>query len=197
LNILQLRSQSTERSQAQLIEASIQQKSAQIKVVPFKNANRPQQKQKTFASGPSPLLLLLALLLGAPSLIKDSATRIIRNNEEFEKAAPFHFKIKDETPSVVQFGNYTLEMEIDGSILPSEVFIAVDEYPYRMNKVDGTHYTYTFNNVQKNTSFTMSSGEVKSKPYELEVLKKPNLSQFSIRMDFPDISGANQKRFKI
>jgi hypothetical protein len=35
----------------------------------------------------------------------------------------------------------------------------------------------------------MSSGEVKSKPYELEVLKKPNLSQFNIRMDFPGYIG--------
>jgi hypothetical protein len=117
--------------------------------VPFKNAIDLSKKQKHLRLALPPLLLLLALLVGAPSLIKDSATRIIRNNEEFEKAAPFHFKIKDETPSVVQFGNYTLEMEIDGSILPSEVFIAVDEYPYRMNKVDGTHYTYTFNNVSK------------------------------------------------
>ena len=189
LNILQLRSQSSDVAQAQLIEASIQQKSKQIQLVPFKNAIDLSKNKKHLRLALPPLLVLLGLLIGAPSMIKDSSKRIINNNEEFEKAAPFHFKIKDEKPSVVQFSDYTLDMEVDGSVLPSEVFIDVDQYPYRMNKVDATHYTYTFNNVQKNTGFTLSSGVVKSRPYELEVLKKPNLSNFSIRMDFPAYIG--------
>ncbi len=189
LNILQLKSQSTESAQIQLIEASIQQKSAQIQVIPFKNAIDLSKNKKHLRFALPPLLILLALLIAAPSMIKDSSRRIIRNDEEFEKAAPFHFKIKDESPSVVQFENYTLDVEVDGSVLPAEVFIEVDQYPYRMTKIDPTHYSYTFNNVQKNTAFSMKSGEVKSKPYDLEVLKKPSLSDFSIRMDFPSYIG--------
>ena len=189
LNILQLKSQSTDLEQVQLIEASVQQKSAQIQLVPFKNAIDLSKNKKHLRFALPPLLLLLALLVGAPSLIKESSSRIIHNDEEFEKAAPFHFKIQDETPAVVQFDNYTLDMEVDGSILPSEVFIEVDQYPYRMNKVDATHYTYTFNNVQKNTGFKMFSGKVNSRPYELAVLKKPNLSEFSIKLDYPAYTG--------
>ncbi|MDZ4708060.1 MAG: DUF4175 family protein [Saprospiraceae bacterium] len=189
LNILQLKSLMQNQDQVQLIEASIQQKSAQIQLVPFKNAIDLNRNRKYLRFALPPLLLLLVLLIAAPSMIKDSARRIIRNNEDFEKAAPFRFVLRQENPAVVQFGNYNLEMEVDGSILPAEVFIEVDQYPYRMTKVDASHYTYTFNNVQKNTDFAMFSGEIKSKPYELSVLKKPNLSNFSIRMDYPAYTG--------
>jgi len=189
LNILQLKSLLHKQDEVQLIEASIQQKSTQIQLVPFKNAIDLNRNRKYLRFALPPLLLLLVLLIAAPSMIKDSARRIIRNNEDFEKAAPFHFILKEEKPAVVQFGNYNLEMEVDGSVLPAEVFIEVDQYPYRMNKVDANHYTYTFNNVQKNTGFAMFSGEIKSKPYELSVLKKPNLSNFSIRMDYPAYTG--------
>ena len=189
LNILQLKSLMQNQDQVQLIEASIQQKSAQIQLVPFKNAIDLNRNRKYLRFALPPLLLLLVLLIAAPSMIKDSARRIIRNNEDFEKAAPFRFVLKQENPAVVQFGNYNLEMEVDGSILPSEVFIEVDQYPYRMTKVDANHYTYTFNNVQKNTGFAIFSGEIKSKPYELAVLKKPNLSNFSIRLDYPAYIG--------
>jgi len=189
LNILQLRSQLQSLEQSQLIEASIQQKSAQIQIVPFKNAIDLNKNRKYLRFALPPLLLLLVLLLAAPSVIRDSSRRIIRNNEEFEKAAPFHFKLKNENPSVVQFDNYTLDLEVDGTVLPAEVFIEVDQYPYRMTRVDANHYTYTFNNVQKNTGFTMFSGEVKSKGYELAVLKKPILSNFTIRMDYPSYIG--------
>lgn len=189
LNILQLRSQLQSIEQSQLIEASIQQKSAQIHIVPFKNAIDLNKNRKYLRFALPPLLLLLVLLLAAPSVIRDSSRRIIRNNEEFEKAAPFHFKLRNENPSVVQFDNYTLDMEVDGTVLPAEVFIEVDQYPYRMTRVDANHYSYTFNNVQKNTGFAMFSGEVKSKAYELAVLKKPNLSNFIVRMEYPSYIG--------
>lgn len=189
LNILQLRSQYNDAQTSALIEASIQQKSAQIQLVPFKNAIDLTKNKKHLRFALPPILILLALLVGAPSLIRDSSKRIIRNNEDFEKAAPFHFTLKNDQPSVVQFENYTLEMEVDGSILPNEVFIEVEKYPYRMTKVDASHYTYTFNNVQQNIPFKMYSGEVNSKPYELAVLKKPNLSNFSIKLDYPGYLG--------
>ena len=189
LNVLQLRSQYSDAETAGLIEASIQQKSSQIQLVPFKNAIDLTKNKKHLRFALPPLLLLLALLVGAPSLIKDSAKRIIQNDQDFEKAAPFHFKLKNEKPSVVQFDNFTLDMEIDGSVLPNEVFIEIEKYPYRMTKVDAHHYTYTFNNVQQNIPFKMYSGEVSSKPYELAVLKKPNLSNFSIKLDYPGYLG--------
>ena len=189
LNVLQLRSQYSEAETAGLIEASIQQKSSQIQLVPFKNAIDLTKNKKHLRFALPPLLLLLALLVAAPSLIRDSAKRIIRNDQDFEKAAPFHFKLKNEKPAVVQFDNFTLDMEVGGSVLPNEVFIEVEKYPYRMTKVDANHYTYTFNNVQQNIPFKMYSGAVNSKPYELAVLKKPNLSNFSIKLDYPGYLG--------
>jgi len=49
---------------------------------------------------------------------------------------------------------------------------------------DGT-FTYRFSNVQKNTDFKLFSGIVKSDDYELNVLKKPNILGFDVKLDYP------------
>ena len=40
-------------------------------------------------------------MLGAPSILREGTSRIINNNVEFEKAAPFSFDIENEKLSVV------------------------------------------------------------------------------------------------
>lgn len=132
-----------------------------------------------------PLLLLLFILLGAPSILREGTSRIINNNVEFEKAAPFSFDIENEKLSVVQFDDYTLNIAVAGEIIPNEVFVQIEDFLYKMEKLDKTHFSYTFRNVQKDTPFRLTSSGVLSKEQKLEVLTKPSISNFSVFLEFP------------
>ena len=190
LNVLQLKRQADQSSSPQLAFASIQQKTDSIKLVPFKNAINLNQNRKYLRYALPPLLVLLALMLGAPSVIKDSTARIIHNNQEFEKDAPFHFVLEQQDDlSVVQYEDYLLHVSVEGATLPNEVFINVDDYQYRLKKEQNNRFTYRFKNVHADTRFNLFAGPVASKSYTLEVLKKPNLLSFDVRLDYPAYTG--------
>jgi hypothetical protein len=185
LNILQLKSQANQTADNQLIVASIDQKSESIKLVPFKNAIDLNKNRKYLRYALPPLLLLLVLLFAAPSLIKDSTARLIRNNEEFEKPAPFRFVIEEADLSVVQFDDYPLSVKIEGEVMPNEAYIEVDNYQYSLSKKEDGSFGFRFSNVQKDTRFRLFSSGVESREYELEVLKKPNILGFETQLDYP------------
>jgi hypothetical protein len=186
LNVLQLKRQADQAVSSELVFASINQKTESIKVVPFKRAIDLRDNKKYLRYTLPPLMLLLALLVAAPSIITDSTSRIINNNTEFERDAPFQFYIEEaDGLSVEQYKDFVLHVDVDGSVLPNEVFINVADYQYRLTKESNTEFTYRFKNVQQETEFRLFSGPVSSKAYTLDVLKKPNLLSFEVRLDYP------------
>lgn len=189
LNVLHLKRQSDGQSNRDLILASIQQKTEELRPVPFQKAINLNQNRKYLRYALPPLLVLLILLFAAPSVIRDSTHRLIHNNEAFEKPAPFQFRLQDEKPSVVQYEDYPLEVRVEGQALPDEVFIEVDGYQYRMGKTDKQTFTYRFSNVQREQEFRLSAAEVVSPSFTLEVLRKPIVAGFEIELDYPAYTG--------
>lgn len=189
LNILQLRQQSDTTANKELILASINQKSEEIKPVPFKAAINLSQNRKYLRYALPPLLLLLILLLTAPSIIRDSTFRLLNSGKEFFRPAPFRFVVDERKLSVVQFGDFPLQVKIVGDQLPNEVFIEVDKVQYRLTKESSDLFTYQFNNVQKDLAFNLKAGLVDSKDFTLEVLKKPNILGFDVKLNYPAYIG--------
>ena len=189
LNVLQLKKQAEGAQNAELVLAGINQKTEKIKLVPFRSAIDLGKNRKHLRYALPPLLLLLVVLFAAPSLITDSTHRLINNDREFEKDAPFHFNINGDDLTVVQFEDFLLEVEVEGDVLPNEVFVDIDNYQYRLNKDKQDKFSYRFSNVQKNTAFKVFASGAKSDDYTLNVLKKPNILGFDITLDYPNYTG--------
>lgn len=185
LNVLQLKAQSSNTDQEALILASINQKSEEISLVPFKSAIDLSKNRKYLKYALPPLLLLLAILFVNANLITDSTNRLINNGKEFERPAPFSFVMENEDLNVVQFEDFPLSVKVEGEVLPNEVFIDIDNYQYRLTKDEANLFSYRFSNVQKNTKFKLYSGIVESETFELEVMKKPNILGFDVELDYP------------
>lgn len=188
LNVLQL---ARERGSADtaLLAASIEQKTESIKLVPFQSAIDLNQNRKYLRYALPPLLLLIVILFAAPSLIKDSTTRIINNDKDYERAAPFSFTFQEDNPEVLQDEDYLLEVTVEGDVLPAEAFIEVDNFQYRLAKKDNSTYTYTFRNLHQNTPFRVFSGRVSSPEKEITVLARPSIVEFHITLDYPAYTG--------
>lgn len=185
LNVLQLKQQADQMGEKDLILASINQKSEEIKPVPFKAAINLSQNRKYLRYALPPLMLLVVLLFAAPSMIKDSTRRLIRNGEKFERPAPFHFVVQEQDLSVVQYEDFPLNVKIKGDQLPNEVFINVDGIQHRLIKEENDLFSYRFSNVQKDTKFNLYSSGLESDNYTLEVMKKPNILGFEVKLDYP------------
>jgi len=189
LNVLQLKRQSEGTSNIALIEASIDQKTSEITPVPFRTAIDLSKNRRYLRYAAPPALLLLAIFLGSPSIITDSTHRLINNNTEFEREAPYKFVLDNESPEVIQFEDYKVNIKVEGELLPNEAFIEIDNFQYRLQKEDANTYSYLIRNVQKDTPFRIFSGQVSSDDHNLKVLVKPSLANFNVSLDYPAYTG--------
>ncbi len=194
LNVLQLRRRADVEQDALLL-ASIDQKSSEISPVPFRSAIDLTQNSRYLKYALPPLLLLLVLLVAAPSLIRDSTSRLIRNGETFERPAPFRFVLDETDPRVIQYGSYPLTVRAEGEVLPAEAFIEVNGYRYRLERESNNTFRYAFHNVQEDTPFRIAAGDIASPEYTLTVLPKPSIASFSVTADYPGYLGRADEEF--
>ncbi len=189
LNILQLKQQSSNAIYAELINASINQKSNEIRLVPFQAAIDLGQNRKYLRYALPPVLMLLFLFLGAPNILREGSMRLWNSGTKFEKPAPFKFVIQADSLRAVQFSDFLLKVKVEGSALPNEVFINLGNVQYRLTKDAGNEFSYKFANVQKDTEFSLFSGDIESRDYTLEVLRKPNILSFNTKLNYPAYIG--------
>ncbi len=190
LNVLQLKSQSVNYTDRSLIEASINQKAAELRPIPFIAAIDYSKNKKYIRFALWPMALLVGVLFWSPSLIKDSTARLVQVNKDFEKAAPFRFVIDPEQQFFVeQHGDLTIDLHVQGDALPAQAYVDYDNFQYRLRRLGPDKFSYTFKNVQKNFSFYFFSGDVRSETYKIQVLMKPAIADFSIRLEYPAYTG--------
>ncbi len=189
LNILQLREQSLSVRDASLIEASINQKAAQLKPVPFTSAVQYSSNRKYLRFLVPPLLVLVFILFAAPNILRDSASRLLHNQTAFEKLAPFQFVIQNKNLTAVQFEDYELLVKVNGNALPDEVFVQYEGYPYKLEKKNKTTFVYKFSRLQSSINFNLSAGGFNSRDYKIEVLPKPVILKFETALEYPAYIG--------
>lgn len=186
LNALQLKN--LDRSSI-LVEASINQKIKELKPVPFASAIDFRQNRKYLKYALVPLLLFVAILFGAPSIITDSTKRLIEHGTYFEKQAPFQFVILNKELKIPQQEDYLLEVKMEGKEIPDEIFVDLNGAEYKLTKEAKNEFSFLFKNVQKNIPFHFSADGFFSKEYELVALPKPVLLDFSLQLQYPKYIG--------
>lgn len=185
INVLQLKKQSYNVEQRELIEAAIRQKTNVLLPLPFTKAVNLGENKKYLKYALIPLLLIFGILFLSPELISDSSKRIIQNNKDFERIAPFKFVLDEDELRVVQHEDFLLKLNLVGQSLPNDVFVSIGDYQYRMNKIDIDQFEFVFKNVSQSIDFRLYAAGFYSLPYRLEVLKKPSMAIFEVRVIYP------------
>ncbi|MBC8046360.1 MAG: DUF4175 domain-containing protein [Fimbriimonadaceae bacterium] len=186
LNILQLKETENSVASKELIEASINQKIETIKPVPFSLAINLNKNKKYLKYTLPPLAVLIFILFASPDILRDSNYRLLRNNTFFEKQAPFQFNISNKTLEVIQYNDYELNIKITGEALPDNVMVETSTGSYNMIKNSADEFSFTFNKVPSNTEFNLIANGFNSKEYTLEVIPKPAIINFDVRLNYPD-----------
>ena len=194
LNVLQLKSQYDSGNSSDLVMASISQKTDAIQLVPFQKAIDFSKNKKYVKYALPPVLCLVGLFFMSPSLIKNSTYRLLNNNEDFAKEAPFHFTVENEDLKASQYSDFVLKVNVDGKALPAEAFLEIDGFSYRLEKKNADSFEYTFRNVQKEVKFQLKAGGVSSENLTLEVLPKPHISNFTTFLDYPAYTQRNDEK---
>ncbi len=183
LNLLQLKNS---KEKSDLLEASIEQKSKELSPIPFTKAVNFKGNLKYLKYALIPIVIwLLTLISGKQQEINHSFERVVHHQTFYEPPAPFRFQLTTDKLSVIQGKPLTINTQVIGNVVPEEAMIVFNKERYYMKNNGNGLFSYTFSELKKNTSFYLQANEVRSKNYQIEIIKTPTIENISMLLYYP------------
>lgn len=188
INVLQLKSNETALSQS-LIEASINQKIESFKAVRFVQAIPFKRNRKFLKYAIAPLVVILLLLSFRPEVITQSTQRLVQFNKEFSKPLPYEIVIENKELKAVENEDFSLRVIAKGEEIPAEILVKTNETEYLMRKEEKNTFVYQFKKVKQDVKFRLATDEYTSNEYNLDVISKPTLLNYTLSLLYPAYIG--------
>ncbi len=182
-NILQLKEQGASN---EFIIASIEQKSKEIKSVPFQMAVNFNYNLKYLRFAIIPLLIIVAIWVsGQGQFFSDSYFRMANYQKEFEPPAPFQFHILNDSLEAIAGSDFTIKAITHGEIAPEQISIHLNDEKFSLEQLaDGSHI-FNLQNLTETTEFYLSANKIKSRTYKISLLQTPQLKGLNLQLKFP------------
>ncbi|MFZ4522327.1 MAG: DUF4175 family protein [Bacteroidales bacterium] len=197
LNTLQLiKQQQAAGESAELLSASIEQKTNSLKVFRFTMVVdfRKNLRYLRYALIPIAIILLLAVI--SPDTISDPTQRLIKFNQTFATPLPFQIQILNKSLTAIQQEDFELIVKVSGTEIPAEVFVSTKEGTFKMARNKGFLFTYVFKSLQASTTFRIVTGDFKSPDYELRVFPKPTILNFEVGVTYPAYINKTSEKYE-
>ncbi|WP_103069081.1 DUF4175 family protein [Aquimarina sediminis] len=189
LNLLQL-NEST--SFSALLIAGIEQKSKELKPIPFKLAINLKKNSKYLKYAAIPIVLFFVLFLfNKTHWISDSYKRVVNYEVAYEPPAPFQFFIVNKNLNAYENSDFVLKIRMVGDIVPENATVAYNQEVYYLKNTGVGEFEYTFIQPKESVEFVISANDINSIPYNLSVVPVPALLDFEMKLDYP---GYTKKR---
>lgn len=186
INTLQLKKQSDLGNQNNaLLEASINQRIASLKPIPFVKAVRISENKKYLQYALFPMAIVIVIAFAAPSILTDGTERLINHNVFYKKKAPFDFDVTNKSLNVTQGDDFELKVKLSGDQIPQDIYLEDGVNTFKLNKSDIINFNYLFKNLQSNKTFRLKAGEFYSDEYTINVKSKPVLISYSALFTYP------------
>lgn len=183
LNVLQLQ-RNTEPSE--LLLASIEQKSSELRPVNFKSAVNFKSNFKYLKYVVVPvIILLLSFVSGHFNWFSDSYDRMVNYKVAFEPPAPFEFFVINEHLKGIENKDFNLVVKTIGNVVPENAQIHYAGETYFLRQTHPGIFEYVFPSLKSEVSFQLSANQVVSKSYKLAVVNVPILVNLEMELKFP------------
>ncbi len=197
LNLLQLSDGKGVLDQPDLMLAAIDQRTVELKPVPFMNAIDLKLNRKHLKYLAVPISALVIILFASPSLIPEASFRLLRNDIEFVPDAPFLFKYEPPSTSVYEGDDVEIDLQVDKlTSLPSEVFVIANGYKYKMKSEGNGSFNYTINQIKEPVRIEFEAEGYSSKDFFLDVVMRPKITSFEIDLDYPSYINLEDRTMK-
>jgi len=183
LNLLQL---GEDTGSSDLLLASIEQKSSELKPIPFKVAIDFKKNGKYLKYVGIPIaVFLLVSLISKKNWLSESYERMVNYETAYEPPAPFKFFVVNESLNALENKDFVLKVKTTGDVVPENVTIAYNNEVYFLNNVGVGEFEYRFVVPKESIDFVLSSNDVSSMEYTLDVVPVPVLLDFEMELDYP------------
>jgi hypothetical protein len=194
VNVLQLHSTGGDD---ELTWASINQKSEQLKPIPFTLAIDFKNNIHYLKYLAVPVVIIAALLFtGNNDMITTSASRVADYQNDYLPPAPFSFELLNTDLNTLQNTSFVLEIGVSGTKLPENASINFNGQQYFLTQNSPESYSFTFDLPTDDLSFYFTANDVRSVDYELNVNAVPTIRSFELALDYPAYTGKKDEVIK-
>lgn len=194
LNVLQLNENG---SKSELLLASIEQKSSELKPVPFKLAINFKKNIGYLKYAAIPIaILLLTFFTGNFDWFNDSYKRVVHYKTAYEPPAPFQFFVVNEDLKAIENKDFKLIVKTAGEVTPESAQITYNNETYFLQQKAVGEFEYVFTQPKEMVTFQLSANDVTSKPYTIDVVETPSLLNFEMVLDYPNYTRKRDETLK-
>ena len=188
-NTLELAEMAESREDSSLIRAAIEQKTDEIKPLPFLKALplRSALKYLRYMLPPALIIIIFAMLW--PAAITEGTERIVKHRTEFIPPPPFSFVLLSDDLQVRKGEDVKLILTTEGENRPDKVWVHFNGNHMLMQEASPNQFEYTFKNLNNSLDVFFASGEVKSKTFRISVLPTPGLLNYQVNITPPAYTG--------
>ena len=168
-----------------LLNASIEQKALKISIFNFRKAINFRMNRKYLKFAMPPLVIVIVLLLSAPSVIISPTERLLNYDSTFVPSAPFQFVLLNKKMTAEEGKDYKIQLLIKGETVPDDVVLNIDGFEYIMQKDSKVEYHYQIKNIRKQVSFYFVADKFRSAKYNIEIYHSPKVSRVLVGIKYP------------
>ncbi len=185
------------KDKSELLLASIEQKAAALKFVPFASAINFNGNKRYLPLAIFPLFLIFFLFIsGNSTLISQSLNRVVHYKQQFLPPAPFQFLIVNTNLQTEQNKDFSLQVITKGKIVPENIVIHIDNESYFLEKDADGKFTYKFTKPTTDVEFYLEANTVISTDYKLKVVTVPSIVNFEMALNFPSYLNKKSEQIK-
>lgn len=171
---------------SELMLAGIEQRSNQLKSVPFYQAVNLKEPLKYVRYALIPVSLAFLIWISGKGIdFLSSYQRVIQYNVAFEPPAPFRFELWDTALEALENRPVHIKIKTIGSVQPGEVRLVLNGAPFLMED-RLTHFEYLLRPPLEDASFYFEANGIRSREFTLRVLRVPVVDRFEMELNYPE-----------
>ena len=194
LNTLQLKDQMDANSaDFELLNASVQQRSTSLSMVPFANAIDLDENKKHLKWTLPIVAVFFSLLFFMPGMFKDGTQRVVQFSKEFKVPPPFTFSFVNDRGSVVEGENFPFEVTLIGDRIPDKVYVRSSNGRALLKRVAKNRFKGELNQLRASTNVSFEANvdgeKVSSRDYSINVISKTAIGKMQATLIYPSYLG--------
>jgi hypothetical protein len=196
LNIIELSDFNDSQYSNDIVLASIDQKINELKIFNFNDAVKFKNLRIIGIYLSVSVLVSLGIFLLNRNVFTDSTNRLVHYNTVFVKPAPFIFNLKNTILEAKKGNSFVIEVETKGDEIPQIVYINIEGNNYLMKTSSVGVFEFEMASVINPVQFYFTDLKFDSKVYNLQLLPKPGITQFTTSIKPPSYTGIKNEVFE-
>lgn len=196
INVIELSEISDPVYSSEILTASIDQKINDLTVFDFKEAVQYKNLKMIFVYFLTSFLITAGIFTLNKSVLTTAPKRIIKYNTYFEKPAPFKFHLINDELKAKKGDAFKIKMETTGSEIPQVAYINIEGNNYLMKSVLSGNFEFEIASVINPVQFYFTDLKYNSDSYNLQLLPKPGINNFSVEIQPPLYTNLPQLKYE-